>query len=94
MLIELILYGSISGISSFFFSFYTTRAIIKNNILLHNLENNHALTSKVNFDDNVTVLLVPSVRYLSENNIKELWYNADDYNEFKIEYSTIINEVI
>lgn len=94
MLIELILYGSISGVSSFFVSFYTTRAIIKNNILLQNLEHNHALTSKVKFDNNVTILSVPSVRYLSENNIKQLWYNTDDYNEFKIEYSTIINEVI
>ena len=42
--------------------------------------------SKVKFKNEVNVLLIPSFRSLSDKNIKELWYQDEDFNRFKVEF--------
>ena len=93
MVETIILYSSIGGISSFLFTYLATRAFFRYNTINELLDDPNKST-KVHFDKNVNVLYIPSVQYLSENNIKEMWYSVDDFNEFKVEYSNTINEVI
>tara|TARA_X000000950_G_scaffold289489_1_gene414187 strand:- start:19682 stop:19966 length:285 start_codon:yes stop_codon:yes gene_type:complete len=94
MLVEsIILYSSLGGISSFLFTYLAIRSFFRYNTINGLLDYPNKST-KVHFDKNVNVLYIPSVQYLSENNIKELWYSVDDFNEFKVEYSNTINEVI
>ena len=94
MLVEsIILYSSIGGISSFLFTYLATRSFFRYNTINELLDDPNKST-KVHFDKNVNVLYIPSLQYLSENNIKEMWYSVDDFNEFKVEYSNTLNEVI
>ena len=94
MLLEILLYGSLSGVTSFIVSDLVTRSVINNNKLFQLMDNHHTFLPDDPCNDNATILFIPSVEYLNDNNIKELWYNVDDYNEFKIEFYNTLNEVI
>ena len=94
MLLEILLYGSLSGVTSFIVSDLVTKSVIKNNNLFQHMDNHYIFLPNDPCNDNATILFIPSVEYLNDNNIKELWYNVDDYNEFKIEFYNTLNEVI
>lgn len=81
--------GFVSGLFSYLFSFTITSELLRNNYYNHlermgelRMDNN----SKVKFKNEVNVLLIPSFRSLSEKNIKELWYQDEDFNRFKVEF--------
>ena len=80
--------GFISGLFSYLVSFTVTSEILRNNYYNH-LEGIRELrmnNSKVKFKNEVNVLLIPSFRSLSKQNIKELWYQDEDFNRFKVEF--------
>ena len=80
--------GFVSGLFSYLVSFTVTSEILRNNYYNH-LEGIRELrmnNSKVKFKNEVNVLLIPSFRSLSKQNIKELWYQDDDFNRFKVEF--------
>ena len=80
--------GFVSGLCSYLISFTVTSEILRNNYYNH-LEGIRELrmnNSKVKFKNEVNVLLIPSFRSLSDKNIKELWYQDEDFNRFKVEF--------
>ena len=80
--------GFVSGLFSYLVSFTVTSEILRNNYYNH-LEGIRELrmnNSKVKFKNEVNVLLIPSFRSLSDENIKELWYQDEDFNRFKVEF--------
>ena len=88
MLLELILYGSISGIFSFMCSYNITTEILRYNTPNINIMYSQHLPvskkdSRVKFNENITVLMIPSRSYLENHKINDLWYKKDDYNQFK-----------
>lgn len=89
-MVPIIYIGVISFFGSFSISNFITREILRAKMLDDNNNQNLKFNSKVKFNNEVRYLVIPSVRQLSSNNIKELWYSDDDYRKFKIE---IINGV-
>ena len=85
MLLELILYGSISGFFSFMCSYTITSAILRHSSIViyphHQPESKK--DSRVKFNENITVLMIPSRSYLEKHKIDDLWYKKDDYNQFQ-----------
>ena len=89
-MIPLFYIGVISFFGSFSISNFITREILRKKMFNNNYQEDVKYDSKVKFNNEVRYLVIPSVRQLSSNNIKELWYSDDDYRKFKIE---IINGV-
>ena len=91
----LLFYGVISGISSFVISFNVTIRVLRNRHNQHNInELNHLNQAnllkmnskhKVRFNETVNFVIIPSFRDLSSDDINELWYSDNEFNQFKIE---------
>ncbi len=90
MPLPVIFWGFLSGFMSYGISFSITTELLRYNHnynqTLENISNLPTINSqKVKFNRNVNVILIPSYRSLSKNNIRELWYQDDEYNKFRIE---------
>lgn len=93
-----IIIGIISGFLSYLLSFSATTEILRyryyvaidNNINLPRYNqtyvNKRKNKFKVKFKDKIKVLSIDSYRNLSEDNLRELWYDKKDYDYFKKEF--------
>lgn len=88
MPLPVVFIGFLSGCFSYLVSFSLTTEILR----YRHYQNVEPISrvstksdSKVKFNRNVNVILIPSYRSLSKKNIKELWYQDEEYNKFRIE---------
>lgn len=88
-MISLLFIGMFSFVSSFTVSHITTREILRYNYeeyvsQLKSISKNNSL---VKFDTTIRVRTIPSIKDLSSNTLSNLWYNSNDYERFRIQYS-------
>lgn len=91
-MLPLLYLGFISFSSGFVVSYSTTREILRFSIEDKMIIEKKKIVdkkvdSKVKFKQNVQVRLIPTVKNISSNTINKLWYNKEDYKNFKIQYS-------
>lgn len=73
-------------VSSFIISYISSYSITTE--ILRYCMNHQSISNDkkiVNFKNEISIFVIPSIAELSSDNIKELWYTREEYKKFKVE---------